>query len=154
MAINHFKLGNSDGEEDLNSDHMIYKPSLLQKYLTLVFNIMHSHGINPWPPPPHTHTHRDTHTHLNAKRMQISVSVLITFAPSHLVACYVKLYYWGKIRYYVNVDYARKHDVINNDSKNQLLISPLTHLPWTKWLPFHRRFFHMHFGDWKVLYFD
>ena len=26
--------------------------------------------------------------------------------------------------------------------------------PWTKWLPFRRRYFHMHFSEWKVLYFD
>ena len=30
----------------------------------------------------------------------------------------------------------------------------LTHLPWTKWLPFHRQYFQMHFREWNVLYFD
>ena len=30
----------------------------------------------------------------------------------------------------------------------------LTHLPWTKWLPFHRPHFQLHFLEWKVLYFD
>ena len=26
--------------------------------------------------------------------------------------------------------------------------------PWTKWSPFRRRYFHLHFCQWKVLYFD
>ena len=26
--------------------------------------------------------------------------------------------------------------------------------PWTKWPPFRRRYFQMHFRQWKVLYFD
>ena len=26
--------------------------------------------------------------------------------------------------------------------------------PWTKWPPFHRQYFQMHFQEWKVLYFD
>ena len=30
----------------------------------------------------------------------------------------------------------------------------LTHLPWTKWLPFRRQHFQMHFHEWKLLYFD
>ena len=31
----------------------------------------------------------------------------------------------------------------------------LTHLPpWTKWPPFYRQYFQMHFHEWKVLYFD
>ena len=30
----------------------------------------------------------------------------------------------------------------------------LTHLPWTKWLPFRRWYFQMHLCEWKVLYFD
>ena len=30
---------------------------------------------------------------------------------------------------------------------------PLTHLPWTKWPPFCRRYILMHFREWKVLYF-
>ena len=29
----------------------------------------------------------------------------------------------------------------------------LTHLPWTKWSPFRRRYFQVHFREWKVLYF-
>ena len=28
------------------------------------------------------------------------------------------------------------------------------HPPWTKWPPFRRRYFHMHFREWKVLHFD
>ena len=28
----------------------------------------------------------------------------------------------------------------------------LTHLPWTKWLPLCRRYFQMHFSEWKDLY--
>ena len=28
------------------------------------------------------------------------------------------------------------------------------HLTWTKWPPFPRRYFQMHFRRWKVLYFD
>ena len=31
---------------------------------------------------------------------------------------------------------------------------PLTHLPWTKWPPFPRWHFQMHFYEWKVLCFD
>ena len=30
----------------------------------------------------------------------------------------------------------------------------LTHLPWTKWLTFRRRYFQEHFNEWKVLDFD
>ena len=26
--------------------------------------------------------------------------------------------------------------------------------PWTKWMPFPRQHFQMHFHEWKVLYFD
>ena len=33
-------------------------------------------------------------------------------------------------------------------------LNKLTHSSWTKWPPFHRRYFHMHFREWKVLYFD
>ena len=29
-----------------------------------------------------------------------------------------------------------------------------THFPWTKWPPFCRRYFQMHFREWKVFYFD
>ena len=29
-----------------------------------------------------------------------------------------------------------------------------THLPWKKWPPFRRRYFEMHFHEWKFLYFD
>ena len=30
----------------------------------------------------------------------------------------------------------------------------LNHPPWTKWPPFRRRYFQMHFHEWKVLYFN
>ena len=33
-------------------------------------------------------------------------------------------------------------------------IYSLTHLPWTKWPSFRRRYFQMHFREWKVLYFN
>ena len=33
-------------------------------------------------------------------------------------------------------------------------IRTLTHLPWTKWPSFRRRYFQMHFREWKVSYFD
>ena len=46
-AIAHLKLGKSDGEEGLNSDHIIQGSVLLQKYLTFVFNAMLSHGLSP-----------------------------------------------------------------------------------------------------------
>ena len=46
-AIAHLKLGKSDGEEGLNSDHIIHGSVLLQKYLTFVFNAMLSHGLSP-----------------------------------------------------------------------------------------------------------
>ena len=29
-----------------------------------------------------------------------------------------------------------------------------TYLPWTKWLPFPKQHFQMHFHEWKVFYFD
>ena len=35
-----------------------------------------------------------------------------------------------------------------------LELSWFTPLPWTKWLPFLRQHFQMHFLEWKVLYFD
>ena len=34
------------------------------------------------------------------------------------------------------------------------VIPELTHLTWRKWLAFLRRYFQMHFCEWKVLYFD
>ena len=34
------------------------------------------------------------------------------------------------------------------------LVSELTHLHWTKWSPFRRRYFQMHFRYWKSFYFD
>ena len=34
------------------------------------------------------------------------------------------------------------------------LLYVLTHLPCTKWPPFRRRYFKMHFHEWKVLYSD
>ena len=46
-VIAHLKLGKSDGEEVLNSDHIIQGSVLLQKYLTLVFFAMVSHGLSP-----------------------------------------------------------------------------------------------------------
>ena len=46
-AIAHLKWGKSDGEEGLNSDHIIYGSVLLQKYSTFVFNAMISHGLSP-----------------------------------------------------------------------------------------------------------
>ena len=33
-------------------------------------------------------------------------------------------------------------------------LSGLTHLPMEKWPPFRRWYFHMHFREWKDLYFD
>ena len=43
-AIAHLKLGKCDDEEGLNSDHILHGSVLLQKYLTLFFNAMLSHG--------------------------------------------------------------------------------------------------------------
>ena len=41
------KLGKSDGEEGLNSDHIIHGPRILHVLLTLVFNSMLIHGHSP-----------------------------------------------------------------------------------------------------------
>ena len=47
VAIKHLKLGKSDGEEGLNSYHIIYGLPLSQKCLTVVFSAILSHGIRP-----------------------------------------------------------------------------------------------------------
>ena len=41
-----------------------------------------------------------------------------------------------------------------NTNTDYLRYSDLHEAPWTKWLPFLRRSFQMHFHEWKVLYFD
>ena len=41
------KLGKSDGEEGLSSDHIINGPRLLYVLLTMVFNSMLIHGVSP-----------------------------------------------------------------------------------------------------------
>ena len=46
-SVNRLKLGKSDGEEGLNSDHIINGPHLLYVLLTNVFNCMVIHGISP-----------------------------------------------------------------------------------------------------------
>ncbi len=43
-----FKLGKSDGEEGLSSDHIINGPKLLTVLLTSVFNCMVVHGVSPY----------------------------------------------------------------------------------------------------------
>lgn len=48
LAINRLKLGKCDGEEGLNSDHIIHGPHLLTVMLTSVFNCMIVHGICPF----------------------------------------------------------------------------------------------------------
>ena len=35
-------------------------------------------------------------------------------------------------------------------NQNKAINMCLNRLPWTKWLPFRRRYFHMHFREWKV----
>jgi hypothetical protein len=46
-AIKRLKLGKSDGEEGLNSDHIINGPHLLYVFLTIIFNCMLIHGVSP-----------------------------------------------------------------------------------------------------------
>ena len=43
----------------------------------------------------------------------------------------------------------------NSQAKPHItIVYALIHLPRTKWPPFRRRYFQMHFREWKVLYFD
>ncbi len=46
-SIKRLKLGESDGEEGLSSDHIINVPHLLTVLLTSVFNCMIVHGVSP-----------------------------------------------------------------------------------------------------------
>ena len=46
-GVRRLKLGKSDGEESLSSDHIINGPRLLYVLLTMVFNSMLIHGVSP-----------------------------------------------------------------------------------------------------------
>lgn len=46
-AVDKLKLGKSDGEEGLNSDHIVHGPHYLNVLLTIVFNCMLVHGVCP-----------------------------------------------------------------------------------------------------------
>ncbi len=46
-AVHRLKHGNFDGEECLNSDHIINGPHLLTVLLTCIFNCMLAHGVTP-----------------------------------------------------------------------------------------------------------
>ncbi len=46
-GVQHLKLGKSDGEEGLNSDHIINGPKILHVLLCLIFNSMLVHGASP-----------------------------------------------------------------------------------------------------------
>ena len=46
-GVRRLKLGKSDGEEGLSSDHIINGPRLLYVLLTVVFNSMLIHGVSP-----------------------------------------------------------------------------------------------------------
>ena len=46
-SVNRLKLGKSDGEEGLNSDHIVHGPHLLYVLLTSVINCMLVHGVTP-----------------------------------------------------------------------------------------------------------
>ena len=46
-GVRRLKLGKSDGEEGLSSDHIINGPRLLYVLLTIVFNSMLIHGVSP-----------------------------------------------------------------------------------------------------------
>ena len=46
-GVQRLKLGKSDGEEGLNSDHIIHGPRILYVLLTLVFHSMLVHGYSP-----------------------------------------------------------------------------------------------------------
>ena len=46
-GVRRLKLGKSDGEEGLSSDHIINGPRLLYVLLTMVFNSMLIHGVSP-----------------------------------------------------------------------------------------------------------
>ena len=46
-CVRRLKLGKSDGEEGLSSDHIINGPRLLYGLLTMVFNSMLIHGVSP-----------------------------------------------------------------------------------------------------------
>ena len=56
--------------------------------------------------------------------------------------------------YHIHVSFSPWHTVDSVLTAALLLMSRLTHLPWTKWPPFHRRYFQCIFREWKVLYFD
>ena len=46
-GVRRLKLGKSDGEEGLSSDHIINGPRVLYVLLTMVFNSMLIHGVSP-----------------------------------------------------------------------------------------------------------
>ena len=46
-GVQRLKLGKSDGEEGLNSDHIIHDQIILYLLLTVVFNSMLVHGYSP-----------------------------------------------------------------------------------------------------------
>ncbi len=46
-SVKRLKLGKSDGEEGLSSDHIINGPHLLTVLLTIVLNCMIVHGVSP-----------------------------------------------------------------------------------------------------------
>ena len=46
-GVQRLKLGKSDGEEGLNSDHIIHGPRILYVLLTLVFNSIVVYGYSP-----------------------------------------------------------------------------------------------------------
>ena len=46
-GVRRLKLGKSDGDEGLSSDHIINGPRLLYVLLTMVFNSMLIHGVSP-----------------------------------------------------------------------------------------------------------
>ena len=88
VSVQQLKLGKSDGEEGLNSEHIKHGPRILYVLLTLVFNSMLVYGNNhdsivgtmvPMPKDKRQHVHQTT----------LELLLLVTLLPN----CLMLLYY-------------------------------------------------------------
>ena len=88
------------------------------------------------------------HLDVDATNNQIKI-ILYKFSlqPNLFSICYTNM---SQLRSFSSLKYC----LCNSDVIMWVIHSPQLISPWTKWPPFRRRYFQMHFREWKVLHLD